>query len=116
MANGKHLLKLNEGVEAWNTWRRGNPYIMPDLRWANLRSADLREADLRWADLRGADLRKARNLSAKQLAKASTLDEIRLDPDLIDKFNNPKVTRRHITKAAENRPDISACPHCRRDQ
>jgi hypothetical protein len=111
MANGRHLLKLNEGVEAWNTWRMGNPYVMPDLRWANLRAADLREADLR-----GADLRKARNLSAKQLAKASTLDEIRLDPDLIDKFNNPKITKRHITKVAENRTDFSPCPHCKRDQ
>jgi uncharacterized protein YjbI with pentapeptide repeats len=54
MANPKHLLKLKEGIEAWNTWRKGNPYIFPDLRWANLRLADLGEADLRWADLRSA--------------------------------------------------------------
>lgn len=59
MANPKHLLKLKEGIEAWNTWRKGNPYIFPDLRWANLRLADLGEADLRWADLRSADLRMA---------------------------------------------------------
>jgi hypothetical protein len=59
MANPKHLLKLKEGIEVWNTWRKGNPYIFPDLRWANLRLADLGEADLRWADLRCADLRMA---------------------------------------------------------
>ena len=59
MANPKHLLKLKEGIEVWNTWRKGNPYIFPDLRWANLRLADLGEADLRWADLRSADLRMA---------------------------------------------------------
>lgn len=59
MANGKHLAKLSEGVEAWNVWRKGNPYTMPDLHSANLRAADLREADLRWADLRYADLRSA---------------------------------------------------------
>lgn len=59
MANGKHLAKLNEGVEAWNVWRKGNPYTMPDLHSANLRAADLRKADLRWADLRYADLSSA---------------------------------------------------------
>lgn len=59
MANPKHLLKLKEGVDVWNTWRKGNPYIIPDLRWANLRLADLGEVDLRWTDLRCADLRMA---------------------------------------------------------
>ena len=41
MANPKHLLKLKEGIEVWNTWRKGNPYIIPDLRWADLRCAGL---------------------------------------------------------------------------
>jgi uncharacterized protein YjbI with pentapeptide repeats len=59
MANGRHLAKLNEGVEAWNLWRKGNPYTMPDLHSAILRTADLRKVDLRWADLRYADLRSA---------------------------------------------------------
>ena len=181
MANGRHLLKLNEGVEAWNTWRKGNPYLMPDLRWANLRSVDLRKADLRWADLRwadlhsallssanltgadlrraclnsanistanligadlrdtslkkanliganlsgadlrwadlrGADLRKAQNLSGKQLAKTATFDDTKLDPDLVNQIQNPTIARRHGRKVEEDKPDISACPHCRRDR
>jgi hypothetical protein len=59
MANGVHLSKLKEGVGAWNTWRLGNPYTMPDLRGATLTGADLSGANLRWTDLRQADLRGA---------------------------------------------------------
>lgn len=59
MANRVHWSKLKEGVGAWNTWRLGNPYTMPDLRGVNLTGADLSGANLRWADLRQADLRGA---------------------------------------------------------
>ncbi len=59
MANRVHLSKLKEGVEAWNNWRLGNPYTMPDLSGANLTGANLSGANLRWADLRQADLRSA---------------------------------------------------------
>jgi uncharacterized protein YjbI with pentapeptide repeats len=75
MANPKHLAKLKEGVEAWNTWRLGNMYIMPDLRWADLSDVDLSKADLRWADLRSVDLRmaslKKANLIGVDLRRAS---------------------------------------------
>ena len=36
MANQDHLNKLNEGVDAWNQWRKDNPGITPDLTGANL--------------------------------------------------------------------------------
>ena len=78
MANKEHLAKLQEGVEAWNTWRKQNPNIQPDLSRVNLGKVDLRGVDLRdanldgvnlceanlseasfgWADLQGADLRR----------------------------------------------------------
>ena len=80
MANPEHVAKLNEGGEAWNEWRKANPFVKPDLTQADLRNAnlwvileqkhigvDLRGADLSWAnlyearlpaaDLWGADLR-----------------------------------------------------------
>jgi uncharacterized protein YjbI with pentapeptide repeats len=84
MANPEHLAKFEKGVREWNTWRRSNLTVVPDLsrstligaylheaylrgvdlslailREANLREADLHRADLREADLRGADFRRA---------------------------------------------------------
>lgn len=51
MVNLRHLLKLKEGVEVWNTWRKGNPHIIPDLRWADLRCAGLGGVSLRASPL-----------------------------------------------------------------
>jgi hypothetical protein len=56
MANPEHLEKLKEGVEAWNTWRRANAGIMPELRGANLSGAVLSEANLSGANLNSAKL------------------------------------------------------------
>lgn len=62
MANEEHLKILEQGVEAWNKWRKKNPEVIPDLNNAdlgrvNLRGANFRQTDLRGADLRGANLR-----------------------------------------------------------
>ena len=70
VANPEHLAKLNEGVEAFNQWRKRNPKTKPDLRDANLRFADLPGANLVLADLGDADLRDA-NLSRVDLVFAS---------------------------------------------
>jgi len=51
MANPEHLKILNQGVKAWNKWRRENPRIKP-----NLSNVDLCEADLCGANLSGVDL------------------------------------------------------------
>jgi hypothetical protein len=72
MPNPQHLAKLQEGVEAWNQWRRENPRIRP-----NLREADLSRADLSGANLAGAQLGEARlissNLSGSNLSGASLI-------------------------------------------
>jgi uncharacterized protein YjbI with pentapeptide repeats len=74
VANPEHLVKLLEGVEAWNQWRDQNFGMRPDLSGAGLsrarlggaklNGADLNEVDFSHADLRearltGADLREA---------------------------------------------------------
>jgi hypothetical protein len=45
MANPKHLKMLEQGVEAWNKWRRKNDQIQPDLREANLTRANFSFGD-----------------------------------------------------------------------
>jgi uncharacterized protein YjbI with pentapeptide repeats len=45
MANPEHLAILKQGVEVWNTWRKGNS-IGVDLSEANLYQAELGGADL----------------------------------------------------------------------
>jgi uncharacterized protein YjbI with pentapeptide repeats len=61
MADPKHVTIVKEGVETWNSWKRENSKVKPDLSGANLSqtnptSADLREADLIRTDLTRADL------------------------------------------------------------
>ena len=68
MANPEHLKILEQGVAAWNQWRKDNPNVTPDLSTVNLSDADLRNANLVYADLHNADLRDA-NLSGAILIK-----------------------------------------------
>lgn len=69
MANEEHLAKLNEGVEAWNAWRKENPKIKPDLREADLSESHLGRANFSEADLTKADLFQA-VLTEANLSKA----------------------------------------------
>ena len=80
MANPEYLKILEQGIEAWNKWRKQNPSIRPDLSMALLRGADLRGAYLKGAilnrailneaDLREANLREA-NLVGAYLLEAN---------------------------------------------
>jgi uncharacterized protein YjbI with pentapeptide repeats len=95
MANEEHLVRLKQGVSAWNAWReekykeaqarskrskkrvttqdqwrKKNPDLWPDFRRADLRRTDLCEADLLQADLYGANLREA-DLSHAVLGRAN---------------------------------------------
>lgn len=59
MANPEHVAILEQGVWAWNKWRRGKILLIPDLRGVDLRGADLRGISFFHVDLTGADLREA---------------------------------------------------------
>jgi hypothetical protein len=50
MANADHLKVLEQGVDAWNAWRRESS-VRPDLRGADLWKPNLGGADLHEADL-----------------------------------------------------------------
>ena len=81
MADKKHFEILKQGVEAWNSWRKKNPGIRPNLSGADLRKADLRKADLRKADLIRADLRKA-DLRKAKLSEANLREANLREADL----------------------------------
>jgi TIR domain/Pentapeptide repeats (8 copies) len=71
MANKQHLKIIDQGVEAWNDWRRRTPEIRPDLRGADLERKDLKGANLREADLVGANLSDEANLRDANLSGAN---------------------------------------------
>jgi uncharacterized protein YjbI with pentapeptide repeats len=56
MANEEHLKLINQGVEAWNSWRENTSHAIPDLSSAELNGASLRRSDLRDVDLSNAQL------------------------------------------------------------
>lgn len=77
MANPKHVAKLREGVEIWNSWRdkdlRGNPDLRDAwLSGARLSGANLSGADLIRTQLSGARLDRA-NLSGARLIEAQLI-------------------------------------------
>jgi len=69
MVNEQHFGILNQGVEAWNEWRKKNPEIKPELGGANLSGANLSGVDLSMANLSEADL-SGTNLTGAYLAGA----------------------------------------------
>ena len=58
MPKKDHLGLIQQGVDAWNTWRE-RAAAQSDLSRADLTKADLREADLRKANLYKANLSEA---------------------------------------------------------
>lgn len=88
MANKTHLEIRQNGVQAWNKWRKQNPGVVPDLtgadlwgaelRDANLQNADFSEANLSQAELGGAHLRGAKlihtNLEGADLTSADLVN------------------------------------------
>ena len=86
MADQSHLDILQQGVEAWNSWRERNPSIKPDLCGAPLSEADLRDADLRDANLSRANLSLAL-LSVALLGRASLLSRANLTEAFLTEAN-----------------------------
>jgi hypothetical protein len=75
VADEEHLQILQQGVAAWNEWRKNNPELKPDLCEAHFKEACLREADLREANLRSANLYGA-NLEGANLSGADLWDAV----------------------------------------
>jgi uncharacterized protein YjbI with pentapeptide repeats len=107
MANPEHLEILNQGVKAWNEWRREHLGVIPvlsdaDLRDANLRGAVLRDAVLRDADLRSADLIGA-DLSSAVLNYADLSDAGLSDADL----SRAELIRANLSRAELSGADFT---------
>src|SRR5208337_1459375 len=96
MSNPEHLAKLQQGVSAWNQWRRQNPDLKVDLT-----SSYLRKAALDLANLSGADLREA-NLSRAMLSGAQ-LDQADMRAA---KLSNANLTQANLSGARLNRVDL----------
>ena len=77
MANPEHLQILQQGVEAWNQWRKQHEDIKPDLNEADLRYTILAGADLREADLFGATLAEAHLFECNLVCLPQCCDFIR---------------------------------------
>jgi hypothetical protein len=56
MAETEHLVRLQQGTDAWNAWRGANPSVCPDLCEANLNGASPGGALLAGANLSKANL------------------------------------------------------------
>jgi hypothetical protein len=107
MADQSHLDILQQGVEAWNSWRERNPSTEPDLSEADLSGAKLREADLSETYLYKADLSGARlfqaNLYRANLSEAD-LSEANLDRANLDRAN---LSKANLTEANLSGEDLT---------
>lgn len=70
MANPEHLEILQRGVKAWNTWRKENPLIIPNLSSAQLSYLNYRNINFSQANLFDASIYDA-NLSGASLIFAN---------------------------------------------
>jgi uncharacterized protein YjbI with pentapeptide repeats len=101
MADLEHLEILERGTQAWNKWRKDNPSIKPNFRWADINGislgnlypvhyeeigehqpgANLAGADFHWANLGMANLIGA-DLSGANLCGANLSSAILEEADL----------------------------------
>lgn len=59
MADQGHLVILKQGKDQWNTWRKENPDIKPELSWADLSTYRLNGIDFSDANMEGTNLYRA---------------------------------------------------------
>ncbi len=102
MADKEHLRIINQGVDAWNEWRRKNPQVRPDFSKADLGNNNLIGADLSGADLFKADLNRA-DLSEANLSKAE-LSHANLN---VAHFFKANLSGANFTRADLSMADLS---------
>jgi len=107
MANDKHVALLNQGVAAWNAWRKENPSIgqalsEADLFQANLSGANLAGANLSGANLAGANLNEA-NLAGANLNEADLVMAYLMRADLSGAY----LRGAHLRQAYLNEANLS---------
>lgn len=128
MANPDHVEILKQGVEAWNRWRKKNPWTQPDLcnarltgvklfynlnlSEAELSGADLSDATLIMADLSGANLSKAdlcrADISSASLAGATLSQAFLFGAKLTDTdLSTANLSKANLSKASLAGADLS---------
>lgn len=107
MANQEHLDILMQGVEAWNTWRKEHPNVIPDLSNAYLNGIHLSNANLSNTDLSNAYLIDAElistNLSGASLSGAYLSDTHLSNADL----SNAYLSRATLSNAYLSNANLS---------
>ena len=107
MADSEHVAKLQEGVEAWNAWRKQKPDIRPNLHKADLSGANLNKADLTEAYLRGAILYEA-DLSRADLFRTNLVGAHLYGADLREAYLDGADLRvANLRGANLNKADLS---------
>ncbi|OIQ49063.1 Secreted effector protein PipB [Pseudodesulfovibrio hydrargyri] len=122
MANPEHVrILLEEGVEAWNKWRKENPEEKPDLSgallqeanlrgvnlaFANLQKANLYKANLNDADIRGADLSKAMLVKTHLMAAILAFADLQGANLLGGNLQRANLIGTHLYKTNLNGADI----------
>jgi uncharacterized protein YjbI with pentapeptide repeats len=104
MANAEHLRRLEQGVEGWNQWRRGQGDRPLDLHGANLQGYHLNGIDLQGANLRAANLNGTSlvgaNLQGANLVCASFLQACLMQANLADaNLMRSRLVLTNLTKA-----------------
>jgi uncharacterized protein YjbI with pentapeptide repeats len=112
MANQQHRDILEQGVEAWNQWRKEHAEKRPDLSKAFLMEADLRKANLSGANLREANLREAdlseADLSGANFREANLTSARLFDTNLRDAdMSHTSLKHASLSRASLRRANLS---------
>lgn len=102
----KLLELLNQGVDAWNLWRKRNPDLRLNLYGAQLEGAQLSGINFRHVVLNRANLRKAELHGAD--FRSSALQQTNFSESIMEfaQFENAVIRGADLTHAILNRADM----------
>jgi uncharacterized protein YjbI with pentapeptide repeats len=98
---------LLRSVAEWNAARESNPYIIPDLRKANLVDADLEGANLEKANLVNADINDTYLIKANLSGADLSYADLRWTTLFGAKLNDAKLAGADISQARLNGADFT---------